>query len=139
MSESKRPVGRPYELNEQVIEQALEYVKGGYKTQGNVVPTVAGLAVYLCKSRAMMYEWAKQNNEFSDILETLASIQEMLLVDGGLIGDFNSTIAKMMMTKHGYSDKVETNHTSTDGSMTPKAALSKEDIKAALQSGIGKI
>ena len=34
-------------------------------------------------------------------------LQEDLLKEGGLIGDFNSTIAKLFLTKHGYSDKQE--------------------------------
>lgn len=139
MSESKRPVGRPYELNEQVIECAWAYLRGGYKEQGNVVPSAVGLAFALGRNRDTVYEWGKQNAEFSDILKSIATAQEMLLIDGGLSGELNSPFAKMMMFKHGYSDKVETNHTSTDGSMTPKAALSKEDIKAALQSGLDKI
>lgn len=86
----------------------------------NLVPSVAGLAFVLSKSRECMYEWARQNNEFSDILNGIAVVQEMLLINGGLSGDFNSAITKMMMTKHGYSDKIESNLTSSDGSMTPK-------------------
>ena len=109
---TKRPVGRPSELTPEVIELAWAYLKGGYKNQGNAVPSVAGLAFGLGKSRATMYEWAEQNDEFSDILECVATTQEMLLIDGGLSGDLNPTITKMMMTKHGYSDKVETDVTS---------------------------
>ncbi|WP_415843310.1 terminase small subunit [Xenorhabdus thuongxuanensis] len=43
----------------------------------------------------------------------------MKLINKGLTGDFNSTIAKMMLTKHGYSDKQEIDHRSPDGSMSP--------------------
>ena len=83
---TKRPVGRPCELNEAVIEKAWLYLKGGYKEQGNAVPSIAGLAFALGKSRDTMYEWATQNDEFSDILECIATAQEMLLIDGGLNG-----------------------------------------------------
>ena len=120
MSEkTKRPVGRPCELNEAVIEKAWLYLKGGYKEQGNAVPSIAGLAFALGKSRDTMYEWAIQNDEFSDILKCIATAQEMLLIDGGLNGGFNAVFAKMLMTKHGYSDKVETDMKSSDGSMSP--------------------
>lgn len=119
-AKAKRPIGRPCELNEAVIEKAWLYLKGGYKEQGNAVPSVAGLAFALGKSRETMYEWGRQNNEFSDILKCIATTQEMLLIDGGLNGDFNAAFAKMLMTKHGYSDKVETDMKSSDGSMTPR-------------------
>lgn len=107
MSEEKRPVGRPSELNADVIECAWSYVKGGFRDVPNLIPSVAGLAFALGKSRECMYEWARQNDEFSDILSAIQTTQEMMLIDGGLSGDFNATITKMMMTKHGYSDKVE--------------------------------
>jgi putative protein p17 len=116
---TKRPIGRPCELNEAVIEKAWLYLKGGYKEQGNAVPSIAGLAFALGKSRDTMYEWATQNDEFSDILKCIATTQEMLLIDGGLNGDFNAPFAKMLMSKHGYSDKVEADMKSSDGSMSP--------------------
>lgn len=109
---TKRPVGRPSELTSEVIEKAWAYLKGGYKNQGNAVPSVAGLAFGLGKSREAMYEWARQNDEFSDILECIATTQEMLLIDGALTGDFNAPFTKLLMTKHGYSDKMETDVTS---------------------------
>ena len=116
-AKAKRPVGRPCGLDEAVIEKSWLYLKGGYKEQGNAVPSVAGLAFALGKNRDTMYKWAAQNNEFSDILKCIATAQEMLLIDGGLNGDFNAAFAKMLMTKHGYSDKVETDMKSSDGSM----------------------
>jgi len=116
---TKRPIGRPCELNEAVIEKAWLYLKGGYKEPGNAVPSIAGLAFALGKSRDTMYEWATQNDEFSDILKCIATTQEMLLIDGGLNGDFNAPFAKMLMSKHGYSDKVEADMKSSDGSMSP--------------------
>ncbi len=117
-AKTKRPIGRPCELNEAVLEKAWLYLKGGYKEQGNAVPSVAGLAFALGKNRGTMYEWATQNDEFSNILECVATTQEMLLIDGGLNVDFNAAFAKMMMTKHGYSNKVEADMKSSDGSMT---------------------
>ena len=120
MSEkTKRPVGRPSELTPDVIECAWGYVRGGFRDVPNRVPSVAGLAFVLGKSRECLYEWARQNQEFSDILEAISSTQEMMLLDGGLSGDFNPTITKLMMTKHGYSDKVETDVSSKGQSITP--------------------
>jgi len=38
-------------------------------------------------------------------------LQERKLICNGLMGDFNPAITKMMLTKHGYSDKMETDIT----------------------------
>ena len=98
----------------------------------NKVPSVAGLAFVLGKSRNALYEWAKQSGEFNDILEAIAGVQEMLLIDGGLAGDFNATITKMMMTKHGYSDKTEN---AVSGSLEVKksaADLTDEELAEEL-------
>jgi len=38
-------------------------------------------------------------------------------MDGGLGGDMNANLVKLLMGKHGLSDKVDT--TSSDGSMSP--------------------
>lgn len=119
MSKTKRPVGRPKELNDEVIQCAWAYVKGGFKEVPNVIPSIAGLAFVLGKPRNTLYAWAKENDEFSNILSAILTTQEMMLLDGGLGGEFNTTITKLILTKHGYSDKVETDHTSSDGSLRP--------------------
>lgn len=106
MTTKKNPVGRPSELA-QSLDKAKEYLMGGYESVGEVVPTVAGLACWLKKSRTAVYDYASQNDEFSYIVEGILSMQETKLIAGGLKGEFNPTIAKLMLTKHGYSDKQE--------------------------------
>ena len=118
----KNPVGRPSELAESLI-MAEKYLNGGYEDVGELVPTVAGMACFMKKRRDTMYEYAKKSKEFSDILEGVLAIQEVKLISRSLDGTFNSTITKLLMTKHGYSDKIEQDNTSSDGSMTPKAPI----------------
>lgn len=98
--------GRPKELNDAIIAKAQEYIDGGY-IKDEEVPTIAGLALYIDKRRSTVYEWAKENPKFSDILGKIMEKQEIALVKGGLRGDYNAAVTKMMLTKHGYSDKVE--------------------------------
>lgn len=112
MKENKNKVGRPSELAD-CLEKAKEYLLGGYKTFGDVVPSIAGLACYLGKHRDSMYEYAKKSDDFSDTLKSIKTIQENSLINGGLKGDFNPTIAKLMLANHGYSDKQEV--TGADG------------------------
>jgi hypothetical protein len=106
--------GRPTKLTPELLEKAKQYIDGGYLTD-ELVPTIAGLACYIDIRRSTAYEWAKDNQEFSDIFERIMAKQENGLLKGGLAGDYNPTIAKLMLTKHGYSDKQETALTGADG------------------------
>lgn len=104
--EKKNKVGRPNELGPS-LEKAKDYLSGGYESVGEVVPTVAGLACWLGKSRTAVYDYASKSVDFSYIVEGILSMQETKLIAGGLKGDFNPTIAKLLLSKHGYSDRQE--------------------------------
>ncbi|MDE1484439.1 DNA-packaging protein [Xenorhabdus bovienii] len=116
---AKNKVGRPSKLAES-LTKAEEYLMGGYDTVGDVVPSVAGLACYLGISRSRAYEYANQSSEFKDTLEGIKTLQENRLINKGLLGEFNATITKLMLSNHGYSEKQEVNHQSLDGSMSPQ-------------------
>lgn len=108
-------------LTDEVIALAQEYLDN-YTDLEQVVPTVAGLALHAEISRSVIYDWEKSEStdvRFLDILSAIKEKQEVRLVNGGLSNQFNPTIAKMMLTKHGYSDKQEIDHQSSDGSMSP--------------------
>lgn len=119
MSEKNGPGGRPTDYTEERLAAAERYVNGGWQECGDRVPTVVGLAAEIGVARSTCYEWAKDKEKakFSDILMRVEEVQERTLVNGGLSNDFNPAITKMMLTKHGYSDKQEIDHRSGDGSM----------------------
>jgi hypothetical protein len=71
------------------------------------VPTVEGLALHLEVTRSTVYLWQKEHPDFSDIIETLLQKQAKALINNGLGGGYNPTIAKVLLTKHGYSDRQE--------------------------------
>ena len=114
MAQSK--TGRPTKYSDDMQEKAYQYVRN----HDSRVPTTAGLAIHLGVRRSTLYEWAKNVQEFSDTLEELQDRQEVLLVDGGLSGEFNSGITRVMMANHGYREKTEVDNLSSDGSMTPQ-------------------
>lgn len=70
-----------------------------------LLPSVEGLAVKLGAARSTLYKWADEHSEFSDILELLLSQQAAQLIQNGLVGNYNATITKLMLTKHGYKDR----------------------------------
>ena len=113
--------GRPTSYTKKLVKAAWDYVNDGWIAAGDKVPTVAGLACEIGVHRDTCHEWAQDDSkQFSDILQAIAQKQERELVNNGLTGDFVAPITKMMLTKHGYSDKVEQDHTSSDGSMKPQ-------------------
>jgi hypothetical protein len=116
--------GRPSEYTPELVTRARGYLTA-FADMGDPVPTVAGLACVLGVVRGTLYRWAGEPDkaELKDILEELAQRQERQLIKGGLLGDYNAPITKMMLTKHGYSDKIEADHTSSDGTMSPKPTL----------------
>ncbi len=107
-SKEKHPGGAPSTYDQELIDKAEDYLEN-FTEHDQLVPTVAGLAIHIGKDRTTVYAWDKQEDkpELSNILKRLMAKQEILLVNSGLSGAFNSVINKMMLTKHGYSDKQE--------------------------------
>jgi len=102
------PAGRPTKYNDEILEKSNEYIKD-YASLGDVMPTLVGLAAHLGVRRETVHAWAKDNNkeEFSNIYDIVMAKQHQVLVNKGLIGDFNPALTKLFLTKHGYSDKTE--------------------------------
>lgn len=123
---SKNKGGRPTLYNGDMLEKAKQYIKHFQNPESSkmktieVVPTVAGLSIFLGVSKQTIYDWGKVNSEFLDTLDSLQSTQESLLASNGLLGVFNPTISKLMMSNHGYSEKQVIDNTSSDGSMSAK-------------------
>ena len=116
---NKKPVGRPSKYNNKLQDKADQYIYK-FHEQGDVVPSQAGLCCWLGISRSTLFEWGKAYTLFSSTLDAISVLQENLALNRSLDGQFNSTIAKLLLANHGYSDKQELAHTSPDGSMSPK-------------------
>ena len=110
------PAGRPTKYNGEVLKVTKEYIDN-YATHGDMMPSVAGLAVLLGIRRETLHVWAKEEGKeiFSNMLGDLQAKQEQVLFNNGLNGTFNSTITKLALTKHGYHDKVDSEQSGPDG------------------------
>ena len=126
--------GRPTEYNEEILTKARQYLSecvddedefhstrgeksDGYQRLVRVrIPTIEGLAVYLKINRCTVYDWKEKYQKFSDIFEELLAKQADRLLNNGLSGNYNSTIAKVMLTKHGYREGIDQ---STNGKDLP--------------------
>lgn len=109
--------GRPTDYNDEILVKAMAYVDGEYMAEGQEVPTIEGMALYLGKSRSTIYDWASQpeKQEFSDILDKCNARQTVLLMSGALRNDLNANIAKLMLGKQGYSEKSIQEHVGANG------------------------
>lgn len=140
-----KAIGRPSLFNQEMIDRAQEYIDffqqaraaEEWENETEVIPSAAGLALFLGVSRRVLYKWADENTEFMHTLESLQSTQEVSLLNGGLRGRFNAQISKLALANHGYSDKQEIDHQSSDGSMTPTRSAKEmtDDELAAIAGG----
>mgnify|MGYP003680305887 CR=1 FL=1 len=84
-------MARPTNMTDEVIEKAKAYVDG-YQKYGHAVPSVVGLCKAIDRARSTVYDWASQ---------------ELVTFNQALLGEYNASIAKLLLGKHGYSDKQE--------------------------------
>ncbi len=131
-------MARPTLYSEQIIIKAEEYLKT--LPEDEIVHSIEGLAEYLGITRPTIYDWESQVDkpEFSYIVEQVRQKQSKTLVNKGLKGDFNSSIAKVMMSKHGYHDKTETDITTKGESINasnPQALSAAEKAYLANLDG----
>ena len=108
------PAGRPTKYTDELQAKADTYLDA-YEAEGDAIPSAIGLADYLGISRATLYSWGDDEDKprFLDILDKVQRKQFRLLVSNGLNNTFNANIAKLVLGKHGYSDKSENTNTNT--------------------------
>lgn len=109
-------LGRPTDYSDELAEQAMKYIEGGYDDEGHAIPSVVGLASVLNRAKSTLYRWAqKEGHPFCDILELCMEKQEQVLFSKGLTNDFNASIVKLALGKHGYHDKQDQTLTGPNG------------------------
>ena len=106
--------GRPTSYNDDIQEQAESYLFD-WKEQGDAIPSIVGLACYLGVSKSTIYLWRDIHPTFSDTFSRILTYQEKITLNGGIKGDFNSTISKLVLANHGYHDKVDQELTGKGG------------------------
>ena len=119
MTNQKRSVGRPTKYNEALQAEADRYVYE-WSEIGDAVPSRIGLCCFLGIAKHTSYEWEKIHPDFSATLSAVDALQEHVAMNNGITGKFNSTITKLVLANHGYSDRNAIDHTSSDGSMSPQ-------------------
>lgn len=109
-------MARPTDYNEEILTKTMQYLEDCKDTitEGKLtvkLPTIEGLAYFLKVNRDTIYEWCRVHPEFSDIIDDLRAKQADSLINSGLAGTYNSTIAKVLLAKHGYRDAIDSDIT----------------------------
>lgn len=116
--------GRPTKYKKSYIKKVDEYIEScqdeekqvvkyegehstGYETKKIVkLPTLEGFAIYLNVSVDSLDRWAKEHKEFCGALKKITNEQKERLITNGLSGDYNPTIAKLILSaNHGMREK----------------------------------
>lgn len=102
-------MGRPTIYSQELLEKAVSYIVR-YEEYGDEIPSNVGLALHLGISQRILNYWANDEDkkDFLHILDCIQSKQQQVLINKGLNGDFNSNICKLVLGKHGFHDKQET-------------------------------
>jgi hypothetical protein len=110
------PGGRPSDYNDKTVDKVVEYLET-YRELDQVIPTIMGLARFLGVTTQTLHEWKQHEDkkEFSSVLRQLMDLQGESLINKGITGEFNSTIAKLILTKHGYHEKSQVEHMGEGG------------------------
>lgn len=134
--------GRPTDYTPEIVEKAKAYLKWcvdifeDNKTIVNI-PSIEGLSVATGITRETIYQWENEDGkeQFSDIVKEIRSEQAKRLLNNGLAWTYNPTIAKLMLTKHWYSDKQETENKNLNIETTPQelATMTDEQLQALLK------
>ncbi len=142
--------GRPTIYTEEILTKTREYILGCedsieeyHKTRGEKsdgyerivkvkLPSIEGLAYHLGIHKDTIYEWRKEKVKFSELIEELLAKQARELINKGLSGDYNPTIAKVLLTKHGYREGTEL--TGKDGTNLIPDKQSIEKAEQAINS-----
>lgn len=87
------------------------------------LPTIEKFARFVGVHKDTLYEWSSKYKNFSDSLDKIVEEQKNRLIESGLSGEYNPTIAKLVLSaNHGMAEKSESE-------VTVKGLLSAEDRK----------
>jgi len=136
----KHPGGRPSEYKPEYVEKVDEYIQLSLKQNKTTteLPTLVGLAIYFDKVVNTLKNWGKEHPEFLTALRKLQAYQKRELINRGLLGTYNSTIAKLILSSnHGMTERID----QTSGDEPMREPLTVEEmikrLKAIQESGDG--
>ena len=115
ISQTKNKGGRPTRYTPELIEATHKYIATDWQAAGDAIPSVAGLSLAVGVPQSTLYDLMHRYSEYRALIDQLLAVQQQRLLTNGLNGTFNPTIAKLILGRHGYSDKVDVQQDITSG------------------------
>jgi len=126
-------VGRPTKYSKEMNDKVDEYLEANQDEEVEVVtlrsdkkgyekvdtklkvslPTLGGFALYIGVGTTTLEQWGAKYPEFKGSLRKIVEEQKKRLLDKGLSGEYNSTIAKLVLSAN--HDMREKKDVTTDG------------------------
>jgi hypothetical protein len=80
-----------------------------------------GLVIYQYGGTQRVQEWKKDEDkeEFRVLCARVMSMQQKELINMGLSRKTDASLSKLLLMKHGFSDRQEVDLSSADGTMSP--------------------
>lgn len=139
------PGGRPTDYNEEMVRKTYEYIDkcedtvevvGSGKSIATIkkvnFPSIEGLGLYLDITRPTLSRWREDHEEFASAIEKLLQKQAKVLQENGLAGNYNNTIAKLILShNHGFKERSETE---VKGELTISKLLNEIDAEGKDES-----
>ena len=109
-------MARPTKYTPELLGKAQHYLEN-YGEYGDVMPMLCGLALAIKVHKDTIQDWSKGDDkpEFSVLVSEVMQKQESVLFNESLKGEFNASITKLALTKHGYTDKQDNSLSGPDG------------------------
>ena len=113
------PGGRPSEYKPEYVDLVIAYlatqqdIPNDYSGTKKVnLPTRESFAKYIDVSLKSLLNWEAEHPEFLRALEKIDHEQKQRVLEKSLVGDYNSTIAKLILSSnHGMRERTETDLT----------------------------
>lgn len=100
-------MGRPSEYSDDILQAAKDYLSN-FAIQGDIVPTIEGLADNLGRGVKTLYNWAKEHPDFEEAMNSILSKQGRLLQNKGLAKETDSGITKLLLSaNHGKAERTD--------------------------------
>ena len=100
--EAAHPGGRPTLYTPDMPER----LEGYMRNCPDKLPSKAGFAIFVGVHVNTVDNWGRKHSEFLWALRRLHTLQESVLLNKGLSGEFNSTICKLLLcNNHGYKSR----------------------------------
>lgn len=116
-----------------MVAKAQEYIDT-WESSDDPVPMLCGLAVHcgICTATVSVWQGNPENEAFAKVCARVKSEQERVLLQKGLTRQHDNSITKLMLMRHGYSDRQEIDHTTKGESINDEKKLTDDDLKDRL-------